>query len=188
MMGPWGSQINILDYVRVILVVFYQFHASWGLNHLDFSHHIFWFILYFIYNCCLVPFWQVKTFTLKTMNLYLKNVRYLDLPIHPITNLKPNLKNICVQGLLLIYILFVNAPFNPLSWNPLPSFIYILYKASKALSLCRIFLISALVSQTVRRRSADGPQTVRRRSADGPQILGLFGPFKAHDGPLGIPN
>jgi hypothetical protein len=40
MRGPWGPQIDILDFVRVVLVVIYLFHASWGLNHLDFSGYI----------------------------------------------------------------------------------------------------------------------------------------------------
>jgi hypothetical protein len=37
MRGPWRPQTNIFYFVCVALVVIYLFHASWGLNHLDFS-------------------------------------------------------------------------------------------------------------------------------------------------------
>jgi hypothetical protein len=34
------------------------------------------------------------------MNSYLKNVRKFDLPVHPIKDLKPDMKSISVQGLV----------------------------------------------------------------------------------------
>ena len=37
MSSLWGPQTNISYFVYIVLVVIYLFHASWGLNHLDFS-------------------------------------------------------------------------------------------------------------------------------------------------------
>jgi hypothetical protein len=37
MRSPWEPQTNIFYFVCIVLVVIYLFHASWGLNHLDFS-------------------------------------------------------------------------------------------------------------------------------------------------------
>jgi hypothetical protein len=39
MMGLWGPQTNIFYFVCVVPDVIYPFHASWGLNHLDFSSY-----------------------------------------------------------------------------------------------------------------------------------------------------
>ena len=37
MRSPWGPQTNIFYFVCTVLVVFHIFHASCGLNNLDFS-------------------------------------------------------------------------------------------------------------------------------------------------------
>jgi hypothetical protein len=36
--GPWGPQTNFFYFVRVVPVVIYLFHASWGLKH--FAHGV----------------------------------------------------------------------------------------------------------------------------------------------------